>query len=184
MNRFLRADGSLLWADKSVSCLPGSDSALRCFITQLTDITTQIKAQQALAEQEQRYRLLAENSSDVVVHVRDQWHGSPVIEWGSCSVQSTLGAPPEYWLSRSVLELISDEDLAVYHEARAAMQSGRPVVYRLRLYDFAGQFHWIKAHGQFFLDQQSRADGIAVSFCVVDSEVQISLELEYSARHS
>ena len=60
------------------------------------DVTDRFEVQQRLAASEERYRLLAENSTDIVCHIRD---GQLV--WVSPSIRTALGAPPSSgWATR------------------------------------------------------------------------------------
>ena len=72
-----------------------------------TDVTDRFVTDRLLADSEQRYRLLAENSADVVCHLRD---GKCV--WISPSVEAVLGAPPESWLGRHAHDVVPPEDAA------------------------------------------------------------------------
>ena len=73
------------------------------------DVTERFEAAERLAASENNFRLMAENSTDVVVHVRD---GRFV--WVSPSVDSLLGAPAEYWVGREVREIFPRSDLAAW----------------------------------------------------------------------
>ncbi len=176
--RFLRPDGQVVWGDLSVSCVRDGAGEVLYVICQLIDITAQVLAQQDLARQEERYRLLAENSSDVVVHLRDNR-----VVWVSSSIAVTLGAPPPHWIGRRVVELIHPEDLPVYGEAVLAMDASAPIVRRGRVRAADGTLHWIEAHAKTFVDQQGQPDGIAASFRIVDAEVQAQADLDYRARY-
>lgn len=58
------------------------------------------------AEAETRYRILAENAVDVVLHLR----GVEIV-WISPSVEVTLGGPPEQWIGSDFLTHIHPDDL-------------------------------------------------------------------------
>lgn len=60
--RFLKKDGSILWAKLSVSLLWNSDSLPLYFIAQIEDISFQKNAERALRESEAKYRFLVENA--------------------------------------------------------------------------------------------------------------------------
>lgn len=52
------------------------------------------------------------------------------------------------------------------------MQAGRPSVIRIRFADSTGQWHWVEAHAQVFVDADGRPDGYQSSLRVVDKEVE------------
>jgi len=70
------------------------------------DVTERVMAAEALARSEQRFRLLAENSTDVV------FRGSPTsqVEWVSPSVAEVLGFEPDELLGTSSYDLVTPED--------------------------------------------------------------------------
>ena len=70
------------------------------------DVTERVMAAEALAQSEQRFRLLAENSTEVV------FRGSPDsrVEWVSPSVTEVLGFEPFELLGLTSSELVTPED--------------------------------------------------------------------------
>ena len=54
-----------------------------------SDVTERLQVERVVEASEEKYRLLAENVSDVVVHVRDG-----LVAWVSPSVEPVFGAPP------------------------------------------------------------------------------------------
>jgi len=141
------------------------------------DVTERHAAAAALARSERTYRLLAENSSDVVLHVR----GTTVI-WVSPSLTSTLGWSADEWVGQSMTEFWHPEDLAAMEAARAVIQTGTPSVLRARVISRDGVFHWLEFHAQQFTDEHGEPDGISASFRVIDAEVENERELERRAR--
>lgn len=71
------------------------------------DITQRIRDQRALAESRNRYRLLAENSSDVVLLLGPGGE----IEWASPSTREMLGWRPDELLGRDFADLVHAEDV-------------------------------------------------------------------------
>jgi len=64
--RYLHRDGREVWAQVSVALLRDDDGLPLHFIVQMLDITERRRAQERLEESERRYRMLAENASDVI----------------------------------------------------------------------------------------------------------------------
>ncbi|MCX5994501.1 MAG: PAS domain S-box protein, partial [Chloroflexi bacterium] len=62
----LRKDGSTLWAEVMLSFLWDKDGKLIGIMGATRDITERIKAEEALRDSQDRYRLLADNSVDVI----------------------------------------------------------------------------------------------------------------------
>ena len=142
------------------------------------EVTEQYESAAALARSEERYRLLAENVTDVVAHVRDD-----TFIWVSASVQRTLGWQAEDVIGQHYLEFVHPEDreqVRVGGERMAAGATGRGR-YRTRAKD--GSYHWIDSHGGPLLGSDGTQDGFVVSVRVVDAEVRAQENLEIRARH-
>ena len=135
------------------------------------DVSDRATATQRIAESEERFRLLAENAGDVVVHARD---GRFV--WVSPSVRDVLGTPPDHWTGRDVQEMAAPID-----RLRLAARIGEigdvgQLVTRARVVAADGAVHWVQLHARRFIDAQGQPDGITASFRVIDDEVEATRE--------
>jgi PAS domain S-box-containing protein len=171
--QFIHADGHRIWGDLSVGCLRTPDGEVEWFIAQITDTTREVTLTQQLARQneliaasEQQYRMLAENAGDVVAHVRD---GRVV--WISQSVEAVMGAPPEYWLGRNVLEFAPVEDASISRQRLARFAEGGTVAERVRALGPDGVTHWFSMVAKPFYDAEGRPDGHVVTLGLADQEV-------------
>ena len=131
-----------------------------------SDVTDRYKATQRIADSERKYRLLAENSADVICHVRDGR-----IVWISPSVEAVSGAPPEYWEGREPVEAVFPDDVAAYLAAGAETRAGRGIKQRLRLVGADGVMHWHQIHAKPYYDEDGRPDGLIVILRLVDDDV-------------
>lgn len=141
------------------------------------DVTDRVEAQQRLAASEEAYRLLAENSSDVVLRIRDDR-----FVWISPSLTAALGWQPEEWLGQPVTQPLHADDRAAYAAAGPAIQRGQSVVSTHRVLAKDGSWHWIEAHAGPYRDPQGSIDGLVASFRIVDQEVAARELLEHYAR--
>lgn len=140
------------------------------------DVTERVEAAQRIANSEARFRLLAENVGDVVMHVRDG-----VIVWVSPSVADALGAPESFWVGRRIEDIIAEEDRNA-HDKVTWLAADRAVIPRGRLKGADGSTHWVHVHAKGFHDAKGKADGYTASFRVIDDEMRAIERAELALR--
>ncbi|RYV51423.1 PAS domain S-box protein [Pengzhenrongella frigida] len=141
------------------------------------DVTDQYAARAALAASEEIHRLLTENLSDVVVHLR-----AGTIAWVSPSLTGSLGWTAQDWLDHPIAEFIHPDDLGAVDEHRDALAAGGSDLFRLRIHAKDGRSHWIQVHAKPFYDRDGVQDGVVASFRIIDPEVAAEEDLEARAR--
>jgi len=135
-------------------------------------------AESARAEAEARYRLLAENSVDVVLHLR----GSTIV-WISPSVENAFGGSPQEWIGSDFLGHIHPDDVAEFVAAQQVVtESSTMVEARFRFRGTRGGYHWVDARGKPFIDADGNPDGTTGSMRIVDDQVEAERKLERLAR--
>ncbi|MCB9408854.1 PAS domain S-box protein [Mycolicibacterium sp.] len=142
-----------------------------------TDVTDRYHAAARLAASEERYRLLAENSADIVCHLRD---GRPV--WVSPSIESALGAPPQFWLGQELFAYAPPEDLAEQTTLMAKLNGGEAVNHRVRVKGVDGVTHWFDLRAQPYYDANGNQDGAIAALRLVDAEVAAERQIEKARR--
>lgn len=137
------------------------------------DTTERFENVQRIAASEQRYRLIAENTGDVVSHLRDG-----VIVWASPAVEDLLGAPPQHWVGRRVLETLPPEDVAAGIDVLSHVAAGGKSQRPMRVIAADGVVHWVHMNIRPFYDAEGRQDGMVAAFRLVDDEIAAQQALE------
>lgn len=141
------------------------------------DVTQRHEMTERIAQSEEHYRLLAHNSSDVVVLIREG-----VVGWSSPALTPALGWTPPQWQDNDFLSLVDPADREAADEHLRQVARGATEVVTVRMADSAGEPHWVELHSSPFLDDAGRQVGVVTSFRVVDEEVAEEAELAQQAR--
>lgn len=172
LKRILQGERPPLWVDCSVSCSRRPDGSLAFVIAQFNDVTEMVQAEAALASSEQLYRLLAENSNDVVLLIKEGQ-----ISWISPSLTSMLGWQPQDWVGHPLHRFIAAGDHPVLNQDLQTLAGGDTVVRRLQALSHDRSHRWVELHASPHRDSLGRLDGIVGSFRTVDLEVAAEREL-------
>lgn len=125
------------------------------------------------ADAEARYRLLADNAVDIIVHLRDG-----EIAWVSPSVEAALGRPPEGWDASDFDRHIHPEDARAVVAALRRVAAGDAVLQRFRVRAADGTYHWVEGHGKPYVDADGNTDGMIAAVRMVDDQVKAEQRLE------
>lgn len=140
------------------------------------DVTDRYVMSQQLAASEEQFRLLAENATNVVLHLRQDR-----VAWVSPSLERELGWEPSQWLGHRLTPMIHPDDLTRYQHTLEAVARGQSVVERGRIRGQDGLFHWVESHCRAYINAQGQPDGLVASFRTVDDLVAAEAALEYRA---
>lgn len=130
------------------------------------------------ADAEARYRILADNAVDIVVHVR-----GGEIAWASPSVEAALGRPPQGWAGSDFERHIHPRDLDTVMAALRRIAAGEAVLQRFRVRSADGTYHWVEGHGKPYVDAEGNVDGLIAAVRIVDDQVKAEQRLERLARY-
>ena len=137
-------DGEYRWFAWTQRRIPLGTGRAR-HITTLRDIDSAVKGEEALAASHEFYRLLAENTSDVVLRVSPDG----LVLWASPAAERTLHWRPDQLTGRSYIEFVPPEDLEWFVSlARRADGNVDPVTVTFRMLCGDGAQRWVEAVSQ------------------------------------
>jgi PAS domain S-box-containing protein len=162
---FYHKDGSTVWAEVMVSFLLDSGGKPVEIVSVLRDVTDRKKAEEALRESEKRYRLLAENVTDVI------WTTDMNLRptYLSPSITRLLGYSLEEAMSRSMGESLTPASIKMARHAFAKALTAkdkeqeeylksRPLELEMKHKD--GSTVWVEATVSFLRDEDGQPIGL------------------------
>jgi diguanylate cyclase (GGDEF)-like protein/PAS domain S-box-containing protein len=179
--RMKHRDGRWIWVRERGKVVEWSSDGRPLRMTgTCEDITDRVLARHALADSERQYRLLAENSTDVVCQLDADF----VIRWVSPSSESVLGWPPGQLLGRHVRTVVHADDwgaVVVRGMELSARTAGPPLEVRLRTSD--GGTRWMSVHTRPTTDDAGSVDGTILGLRDVEQQVLARQALADSELH-
>lgn len=122
---------------------------------------------------ENRYRILADNAVDVVVHLRNGQ-----VAWISPSVAAALGGPPQRWLDAGFTSRIHPEDREAAESALQRVADGETLIQRFRVLSVDSGYRWVDGHAKTYVDADGQTDGLIASLRLADDQVETERRLE------
>lgn len=143
--RYRRADGTLRWAEVTARPIQGPDGEIVARVGSLRDVNEQVLAELALAAAEERYRLIAENASDLVCLFSPEG----VVKWAFGGAEPILGQSAESLIGTDGRGLWFAEDRGTAERYREALLRGETVSGLVRVHRVDGDGHWVhhRTHG-------------------------------------
>jgi PAS domain S-box-containing protein len=100
----VRKDGSRFWANVVTTAVRDNAGVLRGFSKVIRDITDRKKAEDALRESEERYRIIAETASDVIITIDEQ----SIIQFVNPSSEAVFGYGPGELIGQNITMLMPE----------------------------------------------------------------------------
>jgi diguanylate cyclase (GGDEF)-like protein/PAS domain S-box-containing protein len=187
--------GTFVWLAVDADPLRGSDGAIIGVCTRFRDVSesevgrraTQSvirsyrRAAHEAAAQGERFRVMVEASSDVVLEAG----GEGVVTWASPSVRDVLGFDPDDVVGLSVVDLVHQLDRRSAQEQVAAVIAGDEAAGRdeLRMRTVDGAALWMSAAWRPLLGSGGQSYGVLVSLRDVHADVERREALAHMAHH-
>jgi len=150
--RFRHANGEWRWVESETTPYVTQDGDLRKLVVS-RDVTERIETIAELQESEERYRILAESTLDMIVELDDDAQ----IRFVSSSCEAVLGYTPEMLIGRSGFTIVHPDDIERNIDSFIGATKGEGAIegepYRARHVD--GSWRWLQGVGVSY----RRADG-------------------------
>ena len=173
--RIRRKDGRWAWVEVGVSAIAARDPAMPPeYVMVIRDIALRVEADAALRESEARYRLLAENVSDVIMRVSLDG----VRTYCSGAVQEVFGEAPEELTGRGFMGQVHSDDHRAAGALFGQLTPARPRgtgTFRMRRKD--GSWVWTEASVRLMTDART-AEPVEYVFVVRDITERKRMEEE------
>lgn len=161
--RFDNPSKGLRWIRNQATLLRDSSGKAAGYIGSVEDITQEKTFEQRIKESEKKYRLLSENSGDIILLTDLERR----IVFISPSVKEILGYEPEELIGTIAMDLIHPDDKRVAKtkgdKIRSNDESARTVA---RMRKKNGEYRWIESNGKIFHDEDAKQQ--LVQACIRD----------------
>ncbi len=175
--RMRALDGGWRWLEATARAVRDADGQVSSLVVFSRDIQERMDYEQALATSEARYRLLAENATDVVY--RTALDGTT--EWVSEGVQRVLGFTPAEFVGRNGRDLVDPQDREFVDRATVEVLAGIRSSARFRMPTKDGGTRWVEStiHPVY---EDGEPVGFVGGWRDVQAEVEVGQELDMRAR--
>jgi PAS domain S-box-containing protein len=150
----VRQDGTRFWADVTLTPIHDDAGELRGFAKVARDITERRRVQGELRGSEERFRVLAENSTDVITRASPDW----TLLYVSPASRGLYGYEPHELIGRSGLADVHPEEQVAVRDELGAGEDGREdhsLEYRVRRKD--GSYVWVETKTHALRDPRTGA---------------------------
>jgi diguanylate cyclase (GGDEF)-like protein/PAS domain S-box-containing protein len=178
--RMRRRDGTVIWVDISGAPIFDAEGRVVGSIGVYNDITVRREASQALRESEERYRVMADNSTDLIARSDATGH----LLYASPAIETILGYAPAEVIGKSILAFVHPEDHDVVRVATESLAWTGPMTFSYRAKRRGGTEVWLETTTRAVLDPATRQviEVVSVSRDVTERH-HAEAQIEYQAYH-
>ncbi|HEX3583054.1 MAG TPA: EAL domain-containing protein, partial [Thermoanaerobaculia bacterium] len=178
--RLRRRDGTIMWAEVGGAPIFDAEGEVIGSIGVYNDVTVRREAENALRESEARYRVMADNSTDLIARSDATGH----LLYASPAIETILGYAPAEVIGKSILAFINPEDHDVVRVATESLAWTGPMTFSYRAQRRGGTEVWLETTTRAVLDPETRdvIEVVSVSRDVTERHFA-EAQIEYQAYH-
>ncbi len=139
-HRIIMPDGNVRWQRWSDLAIFDSEGHITEYQSVGRDITDMKKAEEALAESEEKYRTLVEKANEAIIIVQDEH-----FVFANSKMSELLGVPKEDFIGKSIIDFIWPDDRKMVMEKYRRRMNGEAQsdAYDFRIVGKEGRLRWV-----------------------------------------
>lgn len=175
-----KKDGTLIPVSITLSPLHDEHGNVIAFSGISRDISERKRYEEALIRSEEKYRLIAENMTDIVTIVA----ANGIIKYASPSTTRVLGFPLEYYDGKNAFNIIHPVDLPEVQKLFYSLfRSKGSADMEFRYEHKTKEWIWLEAKGTYFVDEEKGEGFLLVVSRVIEEKKMMREKLTQMAFH-
>ncbi|WP_096156552.1 PAS domain S-box protein [Bacillus sp. FJAT-45066] len=177
--RNVRKDGTYYWGDTTIVPLFDVDGSITQYVAIRFDITAKKQISEALMQSEKQYRLITENSQDLIKVVNT----NKKVTYASPSFTHVLGIPHENMVGESMLFGVWEEDIHILDECHKKLLATRePTSMEFRYSNNLGEPVWVEVKVTPIVQEEKIVSFISTGRVITERK-QFEDKLWHNANH-
>ncbi|QBP42597.1 sensor domain-containing diguanylate cyclase [Paenisporosarcina antarctica] len=176
--KMIRADGSSFIIEGTATGIEYEGEASVQMI--FRDISERKTVEEALVRSEEKYRLIADNMTDLVAIIDE----NSIVKYASPSFFTVLGFPVESIEGKSAVDIVISEDLpTAIEQFNEALRSTEPSETEFRFKHKTKGWVWVESKVSFFIDEENGKPHLLIVSRDIEERKAFQEKLEFLAFH-